>query len=299
MNVLLSRARYGMFLVGDSSTLLRSKKGRDVWEPILEQLSLAGRVMKGLPTTCQLHPNDAPIPLSCPSDFRKFRPNGGCSRPCESRLPCGHACPLKCHPIDQTHEIEQKNCCEPCMRFPPGCDKHPCRKLCKEECGPCTAAVAPVALLCGHLAQNVMCYQAGSSQEISQLTERCKEELEFKFACGHEAMTTCKNSRSARPVCPVYCGTLARCQHPCRNSCGECDGNHDCKQKCSRSLFCGHVCDQPCHGPEKCGPCKKPCAARCAHSACPKKCNRPVRVAEAKVCRIKQNSSSLKLIDSL
>ncbi|CAB9524123.1 NFX1-type zinc finger-containing protein 1 [Seminavis robusta] len=80
VNVLLSRARHGMFLVGNSSTLRSSGKGSAVWTPILEQLTVAGRVTKGLPTICQLHPNDEPIELCHPKEFRGYRPNGGCLR---------------------------------------------------------------------------------------------------------------------------------------------------------------------------------------------------------------------------
>lgn len=137
VNVLLSRARYGMFIVGSKSTLLQSNKGGPVWSPVLNLMQQRNQLMKGLPTTCQLHPDDDDIVLSRPDDFRRLRPNGGCSRPCSYRMECGHVCPMACHPIDQSHKIAQRECCEPCTRFPPECiHNHMCPKLCREKCGP-------------------------------------------------------------------------------------------------------------------------------------------------------------------
>ena len=60
-------------------------------------------------------------------------------------------------------------------------------------------------------------------------------------------------------------------------SCRLCkDGNHSCKLKCERTLFCGHVCGRPCHGSEKCPPCNKKCSVTCLHSKCLGKCSNVV-----------------------
>lgn len=218
VNVLLSRARHGMFLVGNSATLKTSKKGRHIWEPLLELISQVGCVSKGFSTTCQLHPNDGPIDLCSPEDFRELRPNGGCQRPCDYRMSCGHTCPLRCHPTDRAHEIAQRSCCEPCRRFPSGCDRHPCPKLCKDECGPCKAQVGPVTLTCGHVAQDARCHQVSSDEALAKFSKKCQEKVMFQFEpCGHRMSTTCENSRSARPKCPGKCGALGSCQHSCEN----------------------------------------------------------------------------------
>lgn len=207
-----------MFLIGNSATLLRSRQGNPVWQPILDELSSAGRVMKGLPTTCQLHPNDEPVLLCVPDDFRHHRPNGGCHRQCAYRLSCGHACPLKCHPTDRDHKIAQGNCCEPCKRFPPECKRlHPCTKLCKDSCGPCKAIVGPVPLMCGHQANTATCHEVRSQAAIDQFSLKCSERVMHKFICGHEESTTCANSRSSDPKCPASCGAIAACGHLCDN----------------------------------------------------------------------------------
>lgn len=217
VNVLLSRARHGMLIVGSASTLRSSRKGRNVWMPILDMLESEGRLRTGLPTTCQLHPDDEPVELSIPDHFRTIRPNGGCNRPCRCRLSCGHVCPMMCHPIDRDHRNAQKMCCEPCKRFPPECPKgHTCPKLCKDPCGPCCAPVGPVSLNCGHTAERARCHDVRSPSALKEFSSRCQTIFPHKFAkCGHEVETTCANSRSSDPQCPALCGSLAKCGHPC------------------------------------------------------------------------------------
>jgi hypothetical protein len=217
VNVLLSRARYGMFILGNSATLQKSGPGRVVWEPILDMLASSGKVLKGFPTACQLHPEDGPIDLCIPADFRHIRPNGGCNRPCTFRLSCGHACPMMCHPIDQSHERAQRLCCEPCKRFPPDCKLHPCPKLCKDKCGTCCAPVGPVLLVCGHTANNAKCHQVHSPVALEKFSLLCQQAVNHIFKpCGHDAKTSCANTKTAVPRCPAACGKPMKCGHPCK-----------------------------------------------------------------------------------
>jgi len=60
LNVLLSRARHGMILVGSAATIRASKKARAAWSPLFSQLEARGRVVGGLP---------APVPAP-PRRFR-------------------------------------------------------------------------------------------------------------------------------------------------------------------------------------------------------------------------------------
>eukprot|EP00957_Ditylum_brightwellii_P164180 12500265-Ditylum_brightwellii.AAC.1 len=219
VNVLLSRARYGLFIVGSASTLQRSAKGRKVWRPLLKMLEDNNQLMKGLPTVCVQHPNDDIIELMKPKDFRKVRPNGGCSRPCDFRMTCGHVCPQMCHFIDKEHKIAQKKCMEPCRRFPPNCHlNHACPKPCNEECGPCSERVDPTLLPCGHIFSSPRCHDIRNPDAIKKLSRKCNEAINFKFAeCNHTEETTCANARSPSPKCPAICGKLLDCQHPCGN----------------------------------------------------------------------------------
>lgn len=213
VNVLMSRARYGLYIVGNKDTFLSSRKGEHVWRPILQMM----QVRKGLPTYCVLHPNDEPIELSDTGTFRKYRPNGGCSRQCNYRMQCGHVCPLCCHPVDRNHQAAQKKCCEPCKRFPPECSlNHPCQKFCKDECGPCETLVGPTTLLCGHTLQTSRCHDVRNAKALQELTETCAEKVLFQFSpCGHVKITDCSNAHSDNPKCPEICSHSLKCGHEC------------------------------------------------------------------------------------
>ena len=219
VNVLLSRARHGMFLVGNSSTLRTSKSGCDVWGPILDMLASDGRLLTGLPTTCQLHPDDEPANLSLPTDFREQRPNGGCTRACTYRLLCGHSCTMMCHPIDRSHVKAQLLCCEPCKRFSPECKlNHSCPKLCKDKCGPCRAPVGPIILTCGHTAISAKCHDVRSPAALETFSRVCQTKIDHLFpVCGHKTETICANAHQLVPQCPAKCGKPAACGYPCKS----------------------------------------------------------------------------------
>ncbi|CAK9210253.1 unnamed protein product [Sphagnum troendelagicum] len=116
VNVLLSRARYGMILLGNAQTLRKgsNKPGRRTWQILLEMLYKGGHVFPGLPTYCQRHPNCTALP-STPEQFDELVPNGGCLTPCDSMLACGlHKCPRKCHPVGDHSKQKCEALCSMC-----------------------------------------------------------------------------------------------------------------------------------------------------------------------------------------
>jgi len=215
VNVLLSRARHGMILLGNSETLVRKKSGRDTWEPILAILEAKNQIRDGLPTVCQIHPEDPPIILRQPEEFRSWRPNGGCQRPCKFRLACGHVCPQMCHPLDQQHRYAQSQCSEPCRRIPSACRRgHACSRLCNEPCRNCCFPLIPTELPCGHVATYLQCYEVNSVASLEMI--KCREKVTVTLEkCSHEITTTCCNARSPNPVCSLRCGKAMVCGHPC------------------------------------------------------------------------------------
>ncbi|KAK4141737.1 helicase required for RNAi-mediated heterochromatin assembly 1 [Dichotomopilus funicola] len=96
LNVLLTRARNGMILIGNMSTFLASKKGHATWHPFFEILREGGHVYDGLPVQCQKHPQTTAL-LKQPVDFDTACPEGGCTEMCNAPLPCTHLCPSRCH----------------------------------------------------------------------------------------------------------------------------------------------------------------------------------------------------------
>ncbi|CAG8959271.1 hypothetical protein HYFRA_00012629 [Hymenoscyphus fraxineus] len=99
VNVLLSRARNGMIIVGNSETFLNARKGQDVWRKVFGHLRENGHIYEGLPVKCEKHPTRVAL-LKSPDDFDANCPDGGCKEPCGAMLSCGiHQCPSSCHQI--------------------------------------------------------------------------------------------------------------------------------------------------------------------------------------------------------
>ncbi|KAH7890599.1 P-loop containing nucleoside triphosphate hydrolase protein [Phlebopus sp. FC_14] len=98
LNVLLSRARNGLILIGNSHTFLHSKQGGALWRKLFELLRNGQHVYSGFPIKCERHPQRTLV-LKNAAEFDDYAPDGGCTEPCGIRLKCGlHQCPKKCHP---------------------------------------------------------------------------------------------------------------------------------------------------------------------------------------------------------
>ena len=80
VTVLLSRARAGLFMIGNMGTFLKSRKGSKVWEPLFKLLRDQGSLHDGIPIQCERHPNKQSL-LKKPEDFDTFCPDGGCDLP--------------------------------------------------------------------------------------------------------------------------------------------------------------------------------------------------------------------------
>ena len=80
LNVLLSRARDGLVVVGNFKTFTTSGKGAKTWRPLVEKLSQAGQIFDGVPVKCDRHPKKTAL-LKTKDDFDRECPDGGCSEP--------------------------------------------------------------------------------------------------------------------------------------------------------------------------------------------------------------------------
>lgn len=78
LNVLITRARNGIVLVGNMGTFMRSKKGAATWHPFFDLLKTRGHLYDGLPVQCGKHPEKTAL-LKEPLDFDKSCPDGGCT----------------------------------------------------------------------------------------------------------------------------------------------------------------------------------------------------------------------------
>ncbi|KAF5345153.1 hypothetical protein D9758_009721 [Tetrapyrgos nigripes] len=99
LNVLLSRARNALIMIGNSDTFTQARKGKELWEKLVELLKAGGHIYDGFPVKCEQHPDRVGV-LSKAIQFESECPDGGCSEPCGAKLSCGlHACPSKCHQL--------------------------------------------------------------------------------------------------------------------------------------------------------------------------------------------------------
>jgi hypothetical protein len=97
VNVLLSRARLGMILVGNAECLIQGSRGNQTWETVLKPMP----VVQGFPALCEKHGNDTLIREA--SQFEERVPDGGCDEECDVDLECGHKCAMKCHSARMQH----------------------------------------------------------------------------------------------------------------------------------------------------------------------------------------------------
>ena len=286
INVLLSRAQHGMYIIGNSQTSIHV----DMWANVVEILRQNGNIGATLQLQCPRHP-ETPISVSQADDFPQVSPEGGCNQRCVNRLSCGHACIQKCH-SEMLHNAV--HCLERCPRPRKGCN-HPCPKRCGDPCpAKCMVNVFQKdrILECGHPMPNLPCWQ---SQDLS--TVRCRTLVMKEVPdCRHKVSVFCFVDVETRQyLCTKLCHQPLSCGHKCKNLCSTCitkpdsggvQINHgDCKQECGRKhSTCAHTCTTQCHGDEPCPPCQAPCDISCAHSRCTRKCNEPCTPCAAEKC---------------
>lgn len=80
LNVLLSRARRALIIIGNPATFIASRKGGEMWKCFFSMLAERNQLFDGLPVRCEQHP-DREWLLETPADFDLQCPDGGCSAP--------------------------------------------------------------------------------------------------------------------------------------------------------------------------------------------------------------------------
>ncbi|NXQ36607.1 ZNFX1 protein, partial [Alaudala cheleensis] len=283
--VALSRAKKGLYCIANMKMLGKVP----LWNKIIQTLEKNGHIGQSLELCCQNHP-ETKTQVSTGEDFNRV-PEGGCTRPCEFRLSCGHVCARACHPYDPEHK--DYKCLKPCQKVLCA-DGHRCPKSCYEHCGKCMVKVEKTIAKCGHM-QMVPCHipeweftclepcqkllKCGHRcrNSCGQLcTERCPVKVTATLKCGHEQKVSCwvtSMGREESVKCESKCSVTLACGHICSGSCHTCfEGRFHkaCDSPCERILICSHKCEEPCT--TECSPCQKECQNYCVHSKCKKKC---------------------------
>lgn len=115
INVALSRAQHGLYIIGDSQT---ASHNVDMWAKVVAILEEDENIGPSLELQCPRHP-DAVMNVTSDDDFARLSPEGGCNLQCVDRLDCGHTCKAKCH-SEVLHRAVK--CLEACPRSLKGCD---------------------------------------------------------------------------------------------------------------------------------------------------------------------------------
>ena len=117
VNVMLSRARDGMVIIGNKETLTsaRSPKGRELWTQIIQYMEERGQVYPSFPAMCSNHKTRPPRALVNAAMFAECCPDGGCCLPCGAVLPncpVGHLCLKKCHDVERCPDEHERMACK-------------------------------------------------------------------------------------------------------------------------------------------------------------------------------------------
>ncbi|XP_068451312.1 NFX1-type zinc finger-containing protein 1 [Clinocottus analis] len=285
--VALSRAKKGLYCIGNSAMLGQVK----LWSNIFHTLREKDQIGRALTLCCQNHP-ELKVKAADADDFKQA-PEGGCMKPCEFRLDCGHVCTRACHPYDPEHKKYQ--CIKTCQKIV--CDLgHRCKRECYKECPKkCTVMVEknmprcrhtgmahchkdPETLICQEPCTKLLhCGHPCASFCGEPCTSRCNVKVTIELECGHSQQEACFfKTRTHEIECRTPCGEQLKCGHACIGSCSKCFQGRfhsPCLHKCDRLLICSHMCREPCT--RICPPCERPCENCCVHSKCTKPCGLP------------------------
>ena len=196
----------------------------------------------------------------CPNELHDVRkrcnekwPN--CREQVIKLLPrCLHVVTAECF-----HDSSSILCEHPCTKH---CKEgHICPKKCHEKCAPCLTQVKKT-LHCGHT-HSMSCFQASKNTfkcpsscskqtcekghrcpktcHYPQPCEPCSEIVCIKLQdCSHEQKVKCYMSmdpKSYKLTCDLPCERKLKCDHTCRNKCGQ-----KCQKVCTEKVLVGLPC---------------------------------------------------------
>lgn len=227
--VSLSRAKQGLYIIGNSKTLRRNR----TWRKIFEYMEKRSLVSNSLTLLCQNH-TEQTISAASKADFLKW-PKGGCKQRCPELLDCGHSCPSTCHFINRLHLdiVCKERCTRSCKHG------HACSRKCHEDCSikKCQESVHILLDQCGHF-ETMKCHQDTENH-------RCFVDVHYVRECGHQGNRKCYQEENF-DSCLEIVEKRKQCGHTEKLVCHK--ANAPCQLPCDRRLKpCGHFCSRKCH----------------------------------------------------
>jgi hypothetical protein len=184
--VAASRARCGVYFIGDDSTLAL-KSGH--WRTLISYFEDQNAIDSSIPLCCPRHP-DRPAFSLTNTDFSLFKPSHVCDYPCEEVLPCDHVCSLTCHSGDHGQ------CKEPVsFTFSP-CG-HSQTRMCyqDEEILSCKTKIMHKFEKCDHSTEKE-CWEAKGMRKFRL---KCQELCGKELKCGHMCKLHCFEDCASAP----------------------------------------------------------------------------------------------------
>ena len=205
-NVMFSRAKHAMYVIGNSDCIINSRNCPEMWKQIINYFKRKHMLHNCWTTYCQNHPQKQ-FRIDEPEQFME---DGGCELPCPKIRPdCDHKCQRKCHPDDQDHTINQ--CPFPCRQKHQDCG-HICPKSCHKPkpCPNCSETVPFLHPQCRHIIQ-VNCFDAKNRPEVI----KCSKKIDVFLPCEHPTMTECSNRNHLQDLrCNQKIRVEFSCGHP-------------------------------------------------------------------------------------
>ena len=257
VNVALSRAKHGLFVIGNFDLLEEQSR---LWKKIVGDCRKYQYLSTTLELYCQNHPNTKIVVRSV-HDFAQA-PDGGCMLDCKAKMRCGHLCWKKCHPADREHNnVKCKIMCPDKCKF-----GHFCPELCHygEVCWPCETKVVK-KLLCGHTTK-VACHQRFCDPKEIKCLSPCEK---TRVSCGHKCRGYCFEDCETLFCREKVDREMPDCGHTVAVQCSQDLAQVKCNTVVSKERSCGHQVSVKCWAPPSILPCKVKVSKKllCGHDA--------------------------------
>ena len=231
-----SRARRGMFFIGDADTYACSS----TWQPLISHMKKSNCCGRTLPIQCQIHKDEMKHLISSAASLDKFNSSPGsiCQLPCREFMSCkNHKCKQKCMPPHN-----HTNCKEIVRDNFVRCG-HDVNRVCCESIQNLKCEVKiDFFFRCSHPGSR-KCF-------VDEATLRCKRKCEKRMDCRkHYCEEICGSFHSHIQCRAKVEFRIQKCQHLAERECWEDPRTVICKTKTPKKLFCGHIASLECHKP--------------------------------------------------
>lgn len=254
VTVALSRARKGMFVVGNFACFREAQD--TVWPRMLAHAEQQGHLHRAAQLRCLRHGACWPVAVhealtgnrgllgALSAATSKY---GGCpgNRTCGARRECGHTCAEVCH----GGPCEIFPCTQPCTKNKAGCriveqtarasdlpdaaavcvpESHKCKKRCCDPCSECGEIVMKdFACKHSHSALAKCCVDESKAEncfvKITIPHPRCTEKKKHPVEQPCSVIETEWQNVNLIPACQARCGGQCfGCKHNCEATCCEC-----------------------------------------------------------------------------